>query len=86
MPEISRFFGIVIAMYYNDHAPPHFHAKYGGFEAVIAIENGDVLDGGLPPRALGLVQEWREDRRAALAEDWTRARVHKALKQIEPLE
>ena len=86
MPEISRFFGIVIAMYYNDHAPPHFHARYGEFEAVIAIENGDVLDGWLPPRALALVQEWREGHPTALADDWRRAREHKALKQIEPLE
>lgn len=57
MPVISRFLGIVIAMYYNDHAPPHFHAKHGGFEAVIGIASGEVIDGELPPRVLGLVQE-----------------------------
>ena len=47
MPEVSRFFGIIIALYYNDHAPPHFHAKYGEDEATIIIETGEVLDGRL---------------------------------------
>ena len=86
MPEISRFLGIIIAMYYNDHAPPHFHAKYGDFEAVIAITSGEVVDGRLPPRVLGLVQEWRECHKAELAEDWLLARERKLLKRIEPLE
>jgi hypothetical protein len=86
LPEISRFLGIIIAMYYNDHAPPHFHAKYGDFEAVIAIDTGEVVEGRLPPRVLGLVQEWRECHRADLTEDWNLARERKALKPIEPLE
>ncbi|MGB5452023.1 MAG: DUF4160 domain-containing protein [Sedimenticolaceae bacterium] len=86
MPEISRFLGIIIAMYYNDHAPPHFHAKYGDFEAVIAIDKGEIVDGHLPPRVLGLVQEWREHHKIELAEDWKLARERKALKRIEPLE
>ena len=86
MSEISRFLGIIIAMYYNDHAPPHFHAKYGDFEAVIAITSGEVVDGRLPPRVLGLVQEWRECHKAELAEDWQLARERKLLKRIEPLE
>jgi Domain of unknown function (DUF4160) len=58
MPEISGFLGIVIAMFYNDHEPPHFHACYGGRRATIEIENLTVLDGSLPPRVLGLVVEW----------------------------
>lgn len=86
MPEISRFLGIIIAMYYNDHAPPHFHAKYGEFEAAIAIDNGEIVDGRLPPRVLGLVQEWRAYHRSELAEDWKLARERRALKRIEPLE
>jgi hypothetical protein len=86
LPEISRFLGIIIAMYYKDHPPPHFHARYGDFEAVIAIESGEVLGGRLPPRVLGLVQEWREYHRMELTEDWQLARERKALKQIEPLE
>jgi hypothetical protein len=74
LPEISRFLGIIIVMYYNDHAPPHFHARYGDFEAVIAISSGEVVEGRLPPRVLGLVQEWRERHHAELSEDWRRNR------------
>ena len=58
MPEICRFFGIAIAMYYNDHLPPHFHAEYGEFEAVYAIESLELLRGSLPRRAHGMVVEW----------------------------
>jgi len=58
MPEISRFFGIIITMYYNDHAPPHFHVRYGQQKALIAIESLSVLQGNLKPRTLGLVVEW----------------------------
>jgi len=58
MPQISRFFGIVIAMYFDDHAPPHFHAKYGGDECLISINDLRVIDGKLPSRALGMVIEW----------------------------
>ena len=57
MPEISRFFGIIIAMYYNDHAPPHFHVRYDNQKAIISIEPIEVLAGRLTPRALGLVRE-----------------------------
>ena len=73
-------------MFYNDHNPPHFHAKYGDFKAVIAIDTGEVVEGRLPPRVLGLVQEWREYHKAELNEDWNLARMRKALKRIEPLE
>ena len=55
MPEISRFFGIIIAMFYDDHNPPHFHARYGSYKAAIRVEDFAVLEGYLPPRALGLV-------------------------------
>ena len=60
MPEISGFYGIIIRMYIKDHAPPHFHADYGDNSAQISIENGDVLEGGLPRRALRLAQDWAE--------------------------
>lgn len=86
MPEISRFLGIIIAMYYNDHAPPHFHAKYGDYVAAIAIDSGEIIEGRLPPRVLGLVQERREYHKIELIEDWNLARARKALKPIEPLE
>jgi Domain of unknown function (DUF4160) len=86
LPEISRFLGIVIAMFYNDHNPPHFHARYGDHMAVIAIETGEIIEGRLPPRVLGLVQEWREYHKNELTEDWNLARERKTLKEIQPLE
>jgi Domain of unknown function (DUF4160) len=85
MPEISRFLGIVIAMYYRDHAPPHFHAFYGEREVTIGIEFGDVA-GNFPKRALAHVQEWRELHKEELSETWTLARASKPLPRIEPLE
>ena len=57
MPEISRFYGIVIKMYFADHAPPHFHAEYAEYEARVAIGSLAVLSGDLPPSAMGLVAE-----------------------------
>jgi hypothetical protein len=86
MPRISHFFGIVIAMYYDDHAPPHFHARYGEFEALIAIDSLTVLEGGLPRRALALTVEWAALHRAELAIDWDRARDGLPLAAIPPLE
>jgi len=58
MPEISRFYGIIIAIFYDEHNPPHFHARYGEYKAAIKIENFSILKGKLPPKALGLVMEW----------------------------
>jgi hypothetical protein len=58
MPTIAIFYGIVIQMYWRDHSPPHFHAIYQGFEALIAIDSGEVIGGRLPPRALRIVREW----------------------------
>jgi len=60
MPTISIFYGIVIQMFWNDHAPPHFHALYGEFEAIINIQTMDVMRGSLPKRALSMVLEWAE--------------------------
>ena len=86
MPEISRFFGIIIQMYYNDHEPPHFHVRYSGQRALIAIEDSSVLGGHLSPRTLGLVREWAALHRAELLEDWKLARAEAQLRPIEPLE
>ncbi|HCE45776.1 MAG TPA: transcriptional regulator [Lentisphaeria bacterium] len=85
MPVISRFFGIIIYMYWRDHAPPHFHAKYAGEEVEIEIESGKVL-GSMNKRALKMIQEWRESNKADLLEDWKLAEEHKELKEIKPLE
>lgn len=86
MPEISRFFGIIIAMYYNDHAPPHFHVRYGNQKAVIDISTLGIIEGELSPRALGLVTEWAALHREELKNDWELARRHAPLNQIAPLE
>jgi hypothetical protein len=86
MPEVSRFFGIVVQMYYADHEPPHFHVRYSGQKALIAIETLSVLTGRLSPRALGLVTEWAALHQAELMEDWILARAEAQLKPIDPLE
>ena len=86
MPEISRFFGIIITMNYNDHVPPHFHARYGGDQAIIEIETLRVLGGRLSPRVMGLVVEWALQHREELLEDWRLARESAPLKRIAPLE
>jgi len=85
MPEISRFFGIVIAMFYNEHNPPHFHARYGKDQAAIEIRTLRVLEGRLPSRAIGLVMEWASDHQEELLEDWEQARLGTVPDKIEPL-
>ncbi len=85
MPRISSFYGIVIAMYYRDHEPPHFHAIYGEHEAQLVIASLEVLGGELPPRALRLAREWAEMHRSELEANWARARAHEPLATIDPL-
>ena len=85
MPEVSRFYGIIIAMYFNEHNPPHFHAKYGESVAEIDIKTLQVLKGELPKRAKSLVLEWADDHRDELMIDWDLARKKQELKTIEPL-
>jgi hypothetical protein len=86
MPRISEFFGIVIAMYYNDHAPPHFHARYAEHEAEIEIASLDLLNGSLPRRAMALVLEWAAVHRAELRINWEAARAGRPLARIPGLE
>ena len=86
MPQVSRFFGIIIKMYYNDHYPPHFHAEYNEYVAEISIETLELLQGSLPRRVLSLVLEWAVLHRSELRDNWKRARTHELIHQIEPLE
>ena len=86
MPRVSAFYGIVIAMYYQDHAPPHFHARYGDHEALIDIQALRILRGGLPRRALALVFEWANLRQAELLLDWNAAASGVPLALIAPLD
>ena len=85
MPTISTFYGILIRMFFNDHAPPHFHARYGEFEATIDIGTLEVIQGGLPSRALNLVKEWAMMNREQLQEDWRLCRENTPPAKIEPL-
>ncbi len=85
VPRISAFYGIVIAMYFDDHPPPHFHARYGEHQAQIVIATGDVLHGELPRRALKLVEEWAALHRDELLDDWERAQRDEPLVTIAPL-
>ena len=86
MPEISRFCGIVIQIYYGDHAPPHFHAIYAGEVAKVAIETLEVIDGSIPRRALGLVMDWASSHQQELREAFDRAVSFEAPGKIAPLE
>lgn len=85
MPEICRFYGIVIKMFFNDHAPPHLHAEYGSFEALVEIDTLAIIAGTLPPRALGLVMEWAALHQKELLVSWQNVREQKTPAKIEPL-
>ena len=85
MPEISRFFGIVIQMYVDDHAPPHFHARHAGQELVLAIKKLAVIRGQLSPRAHAMTVEWAELHIDELLADWDLATAGLPLRRIEPL-
>ena len=86
MPEIARFFGIIVRMFYDDHNPPHFHAEFGDKKAVIDFR-GNILLGDLGSRtALRLVREWIDLHQVELVEDWELAKTGKQIKKIAPLE
>ena len=85
MPEISRFLGIVVRMYYRDHPPPHFHAEYGGDQIIIEVGTLAVIGGRLPPRATGMVMEWASQHQHELQRAWGQARNMDPLDRIDPL-
>lgn len=85
MPQISRFLGIAIKMYYKEHAPPHFHAIYGEYEVSIEVQSG-LVRGSFPSRELRHVLEWAELHKPELATNWDRARRGEPLMPIVPLE
>jgi len=86
VPEISRFFGIIITMYYGDHQPPHFHVRYGDSKAQVTIETISILNGNLPPRVFGLVAEWALGHQNELREDWKLVQNDTPPNKIDPLE
>ncbi len=85
MPEISRFLGIVIQMYFDEHNPPHFHAKYGEHKAQIEIKNFALINGYLPPKVLGLVIEWAELNRDSLLKNWETMQSGGSFVKVTPL-
>jgi len=86
VPEISRFFGIIIFMYFDEHNPPHFHAKYGEERAVISINELKVMEGRLSRRALSLVLEWANEHRDELIKNWNNLQTTGEYSKIAPLE
>ena len=85
MPELSRFLGIVILMYFDDHSPPHFHVKYNDYRAKISIKDLTLLDGKLPPRVLGLAMEWAGLHKDELLENWNMLQETGKWFKIDPL-
>jgi hypothetical protein len=85
MPEVSRFLGIVITMFYREHGPPHFHATYGEYDLQVSIRDG-LVNGRFPARALRLVLEWQALHNEELLENWELARQGRPLNSISPLE
>ena len=84
MPEISRFYGIIIYMYMSEHNPPHFHVWYENYKAIITIKDGTIT-GSLPRRALNLVYEWLDIHKDELLENWNRLANFETPQKIEPL-
>jgi hypothetical protein len=86
MPELCRFYGIIVYMFTKDHSPPHFHAKYGEFRGLINIESGELIEGNLPNRALRLLKEWIELHKQELKRNWEESQKdNPKIKKIEPL-
>lgn len=81
MPEITRFLGIIITMYFDEHEPPHFHVRYNEYRGVVSIQELNVIAGYLPAKVRGLIQEWAEMHQKELLNMWTTKEFHK----IEPL-
>ncbi len=84
MPELSRFYGLIVFMNFKDHNPPHFHVWYGDFKAIVTINDG-IVKGEMPQRALKMIFEWLEIHREELIADWNLAQKGDELFKIEPL-
>ena len=84
MPEICRFYGIVIRMHFGDHLPPHFHASYGGEEITVEILTG-AIEGRFPRRALALVLDWLDMNREPLMQNWRMLEANRVPARLEPL-
>jgi Domain of unknown function (DUF4160) len=85
MPTLSTFYGILVQMFWNDHAPPHFHVRYAEHRAQIDIQTLQIIEGSLPSRALALVQEWAKQHQGELKENWELCVRKQSPKKIDPL-
>ncbi len=82
MPTIAVFYGIAVQMFYGDHNPPHFHARYGRARALVRISDGEIISGELPPTATRLIRAWALARRRELEDNWARGQSHRAMERI----
>jgi hypothetical protein len=82
MPTIAYFYGIMIQMYYDEHEPPHFHARYGQAKILVRLSDGEIIAGELPPTAARIVRQWALARRTELQDNWRRARAHQPLEKV----
>ena len=85
MPTVSTFYGILIQMFFDDHAPPYFHALYAEFKALINIHTLEIIKGEMPKRAIALILEWASEHRSELIEDWELCKENQLPKKIAPL-
>jgi hypothetical protein len=85
MPEICRFLGIIIYMYFNEHNPPHFHAVYNEHKASIEIETLGIIEGKLPSRVFSLVVEWAQDHKQELLDNWNNLQTTGKYEKLKPL-
>lgn len=86
MPEISRFYGIIIKMFFDEHPPKHFHAEYNEYKALIGLDNFEILEGSLPSKGHKLVKEWAELHKKELLDNWEKAVKKEPLNKIQGLE
>ncbi len=86
MPEISRFYGIRITIYFDDHLPSHFHAEYGEYEAVFSIKDGEIINGKLPNTAKKLVKKWYELQKVNILKTWEQIQNDEVFDKVPPLD
>ena len=82
MPEISRFFGMIITINYRDHNPPHFHAEYQGYEAIYNIKTAKKIKGQFPPSLNKILEKWARQYRKELLKSWDKARNNEPPKRV----
>ena len=85
MPELSRFYGVVVTMYADDHNPPHFHVEYNGRKALVSIGEGEFIKGSIPKKEARLVLAWYELHKDELESNWNKLKLNQGFDKIKPL-